>query len=155
MKVPLLVAVLPPFPLDAGIWKHWAENQQWHRADYDCRRQPISFSLLPLTNSRCHTVEREIGQQLGFRHIWTQWQVLSSWGQTWANLDEAVVLNEDGVTRQVAVDDRRVARVQVTAGKQRPSRRLMQTLSQFESSMIVQQKYLRAERICVHHLFQA
>lgn len=32
---------------------------------------------------------------------------------TWANLDEAIVLNEDCVTGKVAMDDGRFARVQV------------------------------------------
>ncbi len=36
---------------------------------------------------------------------------------TWANLDEAVVLDEDGVTGQVAVDDGRFAGVQVAGDK--------------------------------------
>lgn len=29
MQVPLLVAVLPPLAVDAGIWKHCAKKSQW------------------------------------------------------------------------------------------------------------------------------
>lgn len=26
MKIALLIAVLPPFPMNTGIWKHWLEK---------------------------------------------------------------------------------------------------------------------------------
>lgn len=38
-----------------------------------------------------------------------------SGNDTWADLDEPVVLDEDGVTGQVAVDDGRVTGVEITA----------------------------------------
>jgi hypothetical protein len=40
-------------------------------------------------------------------------------GQTWANLDEAVVLDEDGVAGQVAMDNGRFAGVKVAADGER------------------------------------
>lgn len=36
---------------------------------------------------------------------------------TWANLDEAIVLDEDGVTGEVAMDDGRFTGVQVAGEK--------------------------------------
>lgn len=41
--------------------------------------------------------------------------ILFPYPSTWADLDETVVLDENGVTGEVAVDDGRLAGVQVTA----------------------------------------
>lgn len=38
---------------------------------------------------------------------------------TWADLDEPIVLDEDGVTGQVAVDDGRVTGVEITAEEEK------------------------------------
>lgn len=38
---------------------------------------------------------------------------------TWTDLDESVVLDEDGVTGQVAMDDRRITWVEITAEEEK------------------------------------
>lgn len=84
---------------------------------------------------------------------------------TWADLDEPIVLDEDGVTGQVAVDDGRVTGVEITAEeeKENPHKsllvkttwlRLLQRASRMEHWW-KEETYLRADRICVHHLFKA
>lgn len=67
------------------------------------------------------------------------------------------MLDEDGVAGQVAVDDGGVAGVEVTA-EGREVRQRTPTLSPSPSPgrrSWTEDTHLRADRICVHHLFKA
>lgn len=91
------------------------------------------------------------------------------WQCTWSNLNKPIVLNEDSVTGQVAMNDGRVARVQITVERKiKWICRLIQIWLFFfplKKNIFFKERqtlwndedktHLRADRIWVHHLFQA
>lgn len=89
-----------------GVWRlHWFK---WSAACFFCRI--CSGNKLPSCNKDLQTtLLPEISRIL--RNVGCLY--------TWSNLDEPVVLDEDGVTGQVAMDDRRVTWVEITAEKKK------------------------------------
>lgn len=78
--------------------------------------------------------------------------------RTWSDLDEPVVLNEDGVTGQVAMDDGWATWVEITGWHPKETNTDIVLRRSFAVRHLIKSESetnLRADRICVHHLFQA